>query len=332
MHHPWGSEATGRGERETTALWYTSPRQAELRHERLDSAGPDAVIVETVWTALSRGTERLVFDGLVPETLYDRMRAPAQEGSFPFPVKYGYCAVGRLAGTREDRPAHVFALQPHQDRFAAPPEALTRLPEGVPPRRAILAANLETALNAVWDSGAGPGDRIAVVGAGVVGLLVAYLCAGITGCEVSVSDLLPEREPIVRAFGASFGAPKPGSADVVFHASASPDGLALALSLAGDEARVVELSWYGTRAVPAPLGLDFHVRRLHLVSSQVGQVATSRRPRWSYARRMQKALQFLVDPRLDALITEEVAFRDLPAALPRLLAPGADGLCTAVRY
>ncbi|WP_457106274.1 zinc-dependent alcohol dehydrogenase [Methylobacterium sp. P5_C11] len=288
-----------------------------------------------MWTALSRGTERLVFHGLVPDAVQARMRAPAQEGEFSFPVKYGYCAVGRIYAPGEGSPVHVFALRPHQERFVASRDSLHPIPPGVPPRRAVLAANMETALNAIWDSGAGPGDRIAVVGAGVVGLLVAYLAAGIVGCEVTVIDRLPERAPLARRFGAAFadpGAAPPGAADVVFHTSASATGLAEALTLAGDEGRLVELSWYGNRAVSVPLGADFHVRRLSIVSSQVGQVSASRRPRWSHARRMGKVLELLADPRLDALISAEVAFADLPQALPQLLAPEAGGLCTAVRY
>ncbi|MGC5780573.1 zinc-binding alcohol dehydrogenase [Methylobacterium sp. NFXW15] len=288
-----------------------------------------------MWTALSRGTERLVFHGLVPNTLHERMRAPAQEGRFSFPVKYGYCAVGRIEARGEGGSRYVFALRPHQERFVAASDDLHPIPSDVPPRRAVLAANMETALNAIWDSGAGPGDRIAVVGAGVVGLLVAYLAGGIVGCEVTVIDRLAERAALARHLGATFaepGAAPRGAADIVFHASASQEGLAEALSLTGDEGRVVELSWYGTRAVTVPLGEDFHVRRLSLISSQVGQVSASRRPRWTYARRMGKALDLLTDPRLDALITEDVAFTDLPEALPRLLAPDAAGLCTAVRY
>ncbi|MFC6792259.1 zinc-binding alcohol dehydrogenase [Methylobacterium komagatae] len=306
-----------------------------MRHEVLPPAGPGEVVVETLWTALSRGTERLVFHGLVPDTLHERMRAPAQEGRFSFPVKYGYCAVGLIAARGEVASPYVFALKPHQERFVASPDSLHPIPPGVPPRRAVLAANMETALNAIWDSGAGPGDRIAVVGAGVVGLLVAYLAGGIVGCEVTVIDRLAERAALAQHLGTDFaepGAATRGAADIVFHASASQEGLAEALSLAGDEGRVVELSWYGTRAVTVPLGEDFHVRRLNLVSSQVGQVSASRRPRWTYARRMGKALDLLTDPRLDALITEEVAFTDLPEALPRLLAQDAAGLCTAVRY
>ncbi|TGE02700.1 zinc-dependent alcohol dehydrogenase [Methylobacterium nonmethylotrophicum] len=282
-----------------------------------------------MWTALSRGTERLVFEGRVPDAVAGRMRAPAQEGAFPFPVKYGYCAVGETeCGER------VFALQPHQEGFNAPRAALCPLPPGLPPRRAVLAANMETALNAVWDSGAGPGDRIAVVGGGVVGLLVAHLCAGLPGAEVSLIDHDPARAAVARALDLPFRLPEAANpeADIVFHASASEAGLRLALSLAGEEAAIVELSWYGDEAVAAPLGLAFHAKRLRLVASQVGAVAASRRPRWCHRRRLLKALALLADDRLDALLTEEVAFDALPAALGRLLAPGAPGLCTVIRY
>ncbi|MFH6785206.1 MULTISPECIES: zinc-dependent alcohol dehydrogenase [Methylobacterium] len=311
------------------ALWYSAAGQAELRQERLPPPGPDAVRVRTLWTALSRGTERLVFHGRVPDAVAERMRAPAQEGAFSFPVKYGYCAVGE---TEDGTP--VFALQPHQEAFNAPAAALCPLPEGLPPRRAVLAANMETALNAVWESGAGPGDRIAVVGGGVVGLLVAHLCAGLPGAEIGLIDRDPARAETARALGLPFALPDAAipDADIVFHASASEAGLALALSLAGEEGQVVELSWYGAEPVAAPLGLAFHARRLRLVASQVGAVAASRRPRWSHRRRLAKALALLRDPRLDALLTEEVAFADLPGALPRLLAPGAPGLCTLIRY
>ncbi|MET7244512.1 zinc-binding alcohol dehydrogenase [Methylobacterium sp. EM32] len=282
-----------------------------------------------MWTALSRGTERLVFEGRVPDAVAGRMRAPAQGGEFPFPVKYGYCAVAETeSGER------VFALQPHQEAFNAPRAALCPLPEGLPPRRAVLAANMETALNALWESGAGPGDRIAVVGGGVVGLLVAHLCAGLPGADICLIDRDPARAETARALGLAFALPEaaPVEADIVFHASASEAGLALALSLAGEEAGIVELSWYGETPVAAPLGLAFHAKRLRLVASQVGAVAASRRPRWSHRRRLLKALDLLCDERLDVLLTEEVAFDDLPAELPRLLAPGAPGLCTVIRY
>ena len=320
------------------ALWYAKAGVVDLRPAKAE-AGPGQALVRMLWSGLSRGTERLVFTGRVPASEYERMRAPLQEGSFPFPVKYGYCAVGLVEAAAEAPELvgrRVFCLHPHQTRFSAPIPMLTPLPDALPPRRAVLAANMETALNALWDSGAGPGDRIVVVGAGLVGLLVAYLAAGLPGADVTVVDLDASRQPIAESFGARFATPadfgSPGDADVVFHASAAAAGLGVALGAAALEARVVELSWYGEGDVPAPLGGAFHSRRLTLVSSQVGQVAPSRRPRWSYGRRLGKALELLADARLEALITEDVAFADLPQALPRLLAPGASGLATVVGY
>lgn len=317
------------------ALWYVARGRADLRVGEVTRPGQDEALVRSRYGALSRGTERLVFNGRVSFGERRHMRAPMQEGDFPFPVKYGYCVVGVV----EDGPPAlagrtVFALHPHQDLFTAPTSLLAIVPDHVPARRAVLAANMETALNAVWDSGAGAGDRIVVVGGGVVGLLVAHLCARLPGAEVTVVDSDLGRADMARALGAGFRKPldAPGEADVVFHASAAPAGLACALACAGDEATVVEMSWYGDLQVPAPLGLAFHHRRLKLVSSQVGQVAPSRRSRWSHGRRLAKALTLLDDARLDALITEEVAFADLPGHLPRLLSPGAPGLCTLIRY
>jgi NADPH:quinone reductase-like Zn-dependent oxidoreductase len=319
-------------EEQADALWYVAPMRAEIRPGRL-AAAPGSATVRTLWSGLSRGTERLVASGRVPEAEYERMRAPLQEGDFPFPVKYGYCAVGIVeAGPDELCHRTVFALHPHQARFSAPVGFLSVVPESVPPRRAILAANMETALNGLWDSGAGPGDRIAVVGAGIVGLLVARLARSLPGAEVTVVDVDPSRAAVAAALGLDFAPTPPGDCDVVFHTSAAPAGLAAAVEAGGLEATIVEMSWYGEGLQPVPLGGAFHSRRLRLVSSQVGQVSPSRRPRWSYGRRMQKALALLADPRLDGLITAEVAFADTPAAVPALLAPGAPGLATVIRY
>jgi NADPH:quinone reductase-like Zn-dependent oxidoreductase len=317
------------------ALWYVTRGRTELRPVTLPPVGPQDASVKTLWSALSRGTERLVFEGRVSTTESARMRAPLQEGDFPYPVKYGYCAVGLVEeGPSGLRGRTVFALHPHQDRFVAPVSLLAPVPEGVPPRRAVLAANMETALNALWDSGAGPGDRILVVGVGVVGLLVGYLAARLPGAEVTMVDIDLSRQAIAREFGCGFRKPldASGDADVVFHTSATAPGLACALSCAGQEASVVEMSWYGDAPVAASLGLDFHGRRLKLLSSQVAQVAPSRRPRWTHRRRLDKALALLADERLDALLSEEVPFADLPDELPRLLAPGAPGVATLIRY
>ena len=317
------------------ALWYVARGRAELRPASLPPLKPGEARVRTLWSALSRGTERLVFEGRISTFENERMRAPMQEGDFPYPVKYGYCAVGVV----EEGPDNligrtVFALHPHQDGFIAPADRLVPVPDTVPSRRAVLAANMETALNALWDSGAGPGDRIVVVGAGVVGLLVGYLAGRLPGADVTMVDTDLSRSTFSRHLGCAFQKPLDAidEADVVFHASATAAGLACALACAGTEATVVEMSWHGDAPVSVPLGLDFHSRRLRLISSQVGQVAPSHRLRWSHRRRLEKALLLLADDRLDRLITEEVPFERLPDALPRLLAPGAPGLATAVRY
>jgi threonine dehydrogenase-like Zn-dependent dehydrogenase len=324
-----------KGARIATALWYVGRGRAELREAALPALGAGQALVRTLWTGVSRGTERLVLEGRVSASESERMRAPMQEGDFPYPVKYGYCA----AGVVEEGPdallgQTVFALHPHQDRFIAPVESLAPVPQAVPARRAVLAANMETALNGLWDSGAGPGDKIVVVGAGVLGLLVGYLAARLPGTEATMVDVDLSRAGIAGHVGCAFQKPldAPGEADLVFHASATSSGLACALACAGTEATVVEMSWYGDALASAPLGLGFHSRRLRLVSSQVGAVAASRRPRWTRRRRLEKALALLGDERLDQLITEEVGFEALPAELPRILAPGAPGLATAVRY
>jgi threonine dehydrogenase-like Zn-dependent dehydrogenase len=228
----------------------------------------------------------------------------------------------------------VFALHPHQSVFNLPADAAIAVPENVPPARAALAANMETALNAVWDGAPHPADRIAIVGAGVVGLLVARLCARMPGTEVTVIDVAPERAELAQALGVAFAAPHAAEAgcDLVFHASATAAGLATALRLAGDEATIVELSWYGAGEIAVPLGEDFHSRRLKLISSQVGQVAPSHRARWSNGERLAAALALLADPLLDRLLAPAVAFHDLPARLPDILASATDARCPLIGY
>jgi threonine dehydrogenase-like Zn-dependent dehydrogenase len=318
-----------------TALWYISPRECALNADAFPEAGPQDCRIHTLWSGISRGTERLVLEGRVPACEYERMRAPFQDGEFPFPVKYGYCAVGQVdAGPPGMLGKTVFCLHPHQDHFTAPSDRLTIVPETVPARRAVLTANMETALNAHWDAGSGPGDRIVVVGGGVLGLLVAWLAARLPGAEVTLVDIDAHRAALAATLGFGFALPAdaPGDADLVFHASGSGAGLATAINAAGFEARIVELSWYGEGAVPVSLGGAFHSKRLQLISSQVGQVAPSRRPRWSYARRSQAAMALLSDARLDALITQEIAFADAPVLLPGVLAPDWPGLTAVLRY
>jgi hypothetical protein len=274
-----------------------------------------------------------VFNGRVPKSEFDRMRAPAMAGQFPFPVKYGYATVGQ-AESGALRGKIIFALHPHQSLFNIAAGAAVEIPESVPAQRAVLAANMETALNAVWDAAPGPADRIAIVGAGVVGSLVAYLCGHIPGAKVTLVDIDPARAELAGAFGVGFAEPANarGECDLVVHASGSPAGLRTAIELAGEEATVLEMSWYGDTAVPAMLGGPFHSRRLRLVSSQVGKVAPSHRPRWTHGRRLAAAVALLGDPRLDALLAPAVKFPDLAGQLPNILGAGSGALCQLIAY
>ena len=320
---------------DTRSFWVAEPNRGEIRPETLRRAAADEAVVRTLFSGISRGTETLVFTGAVPKSEHERMRAPFQAGAFPAPVKYGYSNVGIV----ESGPAalvgrHVFCLYPHQTRYVVPAAALHVLPTSVPPARAVLAANLETAVNGLWDAAPRVGDRIAVVGAGTVGCLVAWLAARTPGAEVQLVDIDARKCAIAAELGVAFELATSAArdADLVVHTSGTEAGLATSLELAGFEATVLELSWYGARRPAVALGEAFHSRRLTLKSSQVGAVAAAQRARWTTTRRMQLALRLLADPKLDALISGESAFEDLPRVLARLAAPSEYTLCHRIKY
>ncbi len=323
------------GQEVAQALWYAAPGRAEIREEALGPLAQGAVRVRALSSALSRGTEALIFSGRVPESEFGRMRAPFMGGDFPFPVKYGYASVGRVETGPPDLVGRaVFTLYPHQTLYDVPVQAAVALPDGVPPARGVLGANMETALNAVWDVEPGQFRTIAVVGAGVLGALAGYLFSRLTDADVTLVDIDPARAAVAAALSLKFALPDaaPGDRDLVVHTSASAAGLKTALQLAGDEATVLELSWYGAGDVAVPLGGAFHSRRLKLISSQVGKVAPSHRATWTHRQRLAAALEFLADDRLDVLLAPPVRFADLPAQLPNILAPGSGVLCQRIEY
>ncbi|MDH6547557.1 threonine dehydrogenase-like Zn-dependent dehydrogenase [Streptomyces sp. SAI-208] len=316
------------------AFWLRSPGEGEIREAPLPAPGEDEVLVRALYSGVSRGTETLVFRGGVPESQHAAMRAPFQEGDFPAPVKYGYLSVGLV----EEGPAAlkgrtVFCLYPHQTRYVVPASAVTVVPDDVPARRAVLAGTVETAVNALWDAAPLVGDRIAVVGGGMVGSSVAALLARFPGVRVQLVDADPARATTAEALGVGFASPADalGDCDLVVHASATEQGLARSLELLGAEGTVVELSWYGDRRVSLPLGEAFHSRRLTVRSSQVGTVSPARANR-SYGDRLALALELLADPALDALITGESAFEELPEVMPALASGDIPALCHLVRY
>lgn len=317
------------------AFWVAAPGVGELRSAEIAPPGPEDVLVRTLYSAVSRGTEATVFRGGVPRSQQELMRAPFQDGDFPVPVKYGYLNVGRVERGPDDLVGReVFCLYPHQDRYVVPATAVVPLPEGVPAARAVLTGTVETAVNALWDAGPLVGDRIAVVGAGMVGCCVARLLAGLPGARVQLVDLDESRAGVAEALGVGFRTPADaeGDCDLVVHTSGSSAGLTRSLELLGDEGEVIELSWYGDRVVNVPLGEWFHPRRLTIRGSQVGTVAPARRARRTYADRVGLAARLLVDPAFDALITGESPFEELPAVMPRLAAGELPALCHRIVY
>lgn len=317
------------------AYWLVAPGRGEIRTESLREPGPGEVLVRALRSGISRGTETLVFRGEVPADQYDAMRAPFQEGDFPGPVKYGYLSVGVVeAGPQELRGQRVFCLYPHQSAYVVPADAVTPVPPSVPTERAVLAGTVETAVNAMWDAAPLVGDRVAVVGGGMVGCCVARLIARMPGTRVTLVDTEPARRRVAVDLGVDFAAPADadGDCDLVVHASATSAGLQRSLELLGPEGTVLDVSWYGDRPVTVPLGGAFHSRRLTIRSSQVGTIAPARRSRRDHTDRMRVVMDLLADDAFDALLTGSSPLEELPALLTRLADGDGSTLCHSIRY
>lgn len=320
---------------QATAYWTTGPQRGELRTEPLHAPGPGDALVRTLYSGISKGTEIVVHTGSVPPRVAEEMRAPHQEGSFPAPVKFGYLSVGIVEqGPGDWAGQKVFCLNPHQDRYVISTDALTRIPENVPPRRAVLTGTVETAINALWEAGPRLGDRIAVVGAGLVGGMVATLLRSFPLSRLQLVDLDWERKHLADKLGVEFTHPDDARADcdIVFHCSASQEGLERSLQLAGDEGEIIEMSWYANRKVTVPLGEDFHARRLSVRASQVGVVARARRHRRTTEERLELAVELLKDPVFEAFLTGASPFTDLPHVVQQLADGTLEALCHVIEY
>jgi threonine dehydrogenase-like Zn-dependent dehydrogenase len=320
---------------EAHAFWLSAPGRAEIRPVTLPEPGPDDVLVRTVRSGISRGTETLVFRGGVPAGQYATMRAPFQEGDFPAPVKYGYLNVGAVEhGPPDLRGQTVFCLFPHQTAYVVPASAVAIVPTGVPAARAVLAGTVETAVNALWDAQPLLGDRMSVVGAGMVGCCVARLLARFPGAQVTLVDVDAGRVDVATALGVDFALPgeAAGGSDLVVHTSATSAGLQYSLELLAPEGSVIDLSWYGDTQVQLSLGGRFHSARLGIRASQVGTVSPARSARRTPADRLALSLKLLRDPAFDALLTGASPFCDLPEVMAALTAGSLPALCHTITY
>jgi threonine dehydrogenase-like Zn-dependent dehydrogenase len=318
-----------------TAYWTMAPRHGVLRTETARTPASDEALVRSICSGISRGTEMLVHAGYVPPEVADSMRAPFQVGNWPGPVKYGYLSVGEV----EEGPAHlkghrVFCLHPHQDRYVVPTSALTLVPDAVPSDRAVLAGTVETGINALWDAAPRIGDRVAVVGAGMVGGVIAALLRTFPLDRLQLVDVNPARSSLADVLRVDLVHPNDAAAenDLVIHCSATEAGLARSLQLLGNEAELIELSWYGMNSPRVPLGAAFHSRRLTIRASQVGAVAASRRTRRTTGDRLALAMRLLEDPVFDAFITGHAPFGALPQTMESIFNDGAETLCQVIDY
>jgi len=320
---------------QATAFWIEKPGVGLLRHEQLPRVGEGDVLVRTLYTGVSRGTEASVFGGHVPVSERERMRAPFQTGDFPGPVKYGYLNIGVVGrGPESLVGTTVFTLYPHQSAFVVPAGAVTPVPRDIPARRAVLAGAVETAINVLWDAAPMVGDRISVVGAGMIGCCVARLARGIPGVSVTLVDVDPAREVVADQLGVSFSdvAAAPQDQDIVINTSGSGTGLQLALETVVTDGTVIEASWYGDRPATLMLGADFHSRRLTIRSSQVGAVASGRRGTRTTRERLVLALKLLRDPAFDAVLTGESSWRTLPEVMKSLADGSRNDLCHTIDW
>jgi threonine dehydrogenase-like Zn-dependent dehydrogenase len=323
------------GPRDAHAFWLREPGLGEIRPVALPEPGPDDVVVRTLRSGVSRGTETLVFRGGVPPDQYGAMRAPFQEGDFPGPVKYGYLNVGAVEqGPPELVGRTVFCLYPHQTAYVVPAGAVAVVPEDVPPARAVLAGTVETAVNALWDARPLLGDRVAVVGAGMVGCCVARLLSRFPAAQVTLVDVDASRADVAAALGVGFALPEDadGGRDLVVHASATSAGLQRSLELLAPEGTVIDLSWYGDTEVRLSLGGAFHSGRLRIRASQVGTLSPARGGGRTTADRLALALELLRDEAFDAVVSGESRFEELPAVMARLAAGDLPALCHTITY
>ncbi|MEO0332924.1 MAG: zinc-binding alcohol dehydrogenase [Bacteroidota bacterium] len=318
---------------EISALWHLSSKESKIQTQPLSPLQAGECRIEAIFSLVSSGTETLVATGRVPAELHKSMQVPYQEGDFSFPVKYGYSLVGKVVeGKTELIGKHVHLLHPHQSQCVVDTQNITVIPEEVPPQRAVLASNLETALNAIWDAHVSAGDRVLVVGMGLIGSLVAQLVDQFPATQVSVADTDNVRREFAQQQGFSLYEPSDTSFDIAFHTSGSSAGLQTCVDAVGYEGRIVELSWYGTQPVKVKLGGSFHQQRKQIISSQVSQLPPHQQSRWDYGRRKQTVLDLLKDDVWDNFLTATVDFTDTPALFDKLRQGDRSELSWSIHY
>lgn len=310
------------------SLWHIDAGHSEIRSQNLDPL-PGQILLQSLYSLISLGTEKTIALGGVPGNVYDKMKVPYMEGSFSLPVKYGYSLVAR---SEEGQCYHL--MHPHQDLVSVNPESLTPVPPGIPPSRAVLVSNMETALTAYWDAGPLKDEKIMIAGFGLIGALTALLLRLKGFQDITVYEPDATRTGLARRLGFHTGDPgfDPGPFDLAFHSSGNASGLQHCLEVMGPEGRILELSWYGRQKITLGLGEHFHINRLRIIASQVSSIPRNLQGAWNFAKRKQEVLSLLADPCWDRLEIEEVPFETSPAVFYKIRHSQTKGLTYILKY
>jgi len=317
------------------SLWHLSDSQSVIKENTAQNPSPSFLKIQSHFSLISTGTERLVACGEVPGSVHDDMKVPYMEGAFPFPIKYGYSLVGKVITEGHSMTGKlVHAMHPHQDFCLINESDLFEIHSNIPAQRATLASNLETALTAVWDAQVNIGDRVLIVGFGLIGSLIARLLSFIPAIYFQIIEIDKERIQHAEKLGFPVSAilRKHSKFDIAFHTSATAEGLQTCIDGVGLEGKIIELSWYGKKPVKINMGGSFHSQRKQIISSQVGKLPSKYNARWDMKRRKKVVFELLENALFDQQITHFIKFVDTPTFFADLRAGKAKGLAYCIEY
>ena len=315
------------------ALWHNSDFTSELKEEKNSKIDIDQIEVKSLFSLISTGTERLVASGEVPVSSFEFMAVPYMKGNFSFPIKYGYSLVGKVTSVGKLYGKIVHLLHPHQGKCLVKEVDVMIVPDEIPAKRATLASNVETALNAIWDAEISIGDKVLIAGFGMIGSLLARVLSFMPEVEIVIMEKDANRVKMVQKMGFTFiDDPEPSYFDVAFNTTSNEKALQIAIQSVGLEGKIIEMSWYGTKNVNINLGADFHYHRKQIISSQVSKIPSDKQSRWDYKRRKEVVFKLLKSPLFDEHITDVLTFAETPAFFDKLRAGGVSGLGYCIEY
>ena len=318
----------------TAQSFWVNKKRGSIKKELLNqSLGNDELLVKAYYSGISYGTEKIVHDSQVPANQYEFMRAPHQVGEFNKEVKYGYLSVGKVVvGPKSMMNKMVYTMFPHQSMYILKSSLATLIPSHIPYKRALLTANMETAINAMWDSQPSIGDNTYVIGAGIVGILMAYVLSSTFGIKVTVIDNNASKKKLCKFFNIDFenNINCIKDPDIIFECSGNASVLSDLINNSTLETKICILSWYGKQQSKIKMGENCFSRRLEIIFSQVGNITPIQSKKWDNLSRRALALKLLDNKKLDSLIDkQEIKLKELPNFFKK---GNTNGLCKVVKY